>query len=151
MNRAKWDNLWRMRRSYGPPNDSEARRRYAALEPDRLTQVKKMVQAAPTKYHRRVARRRLLVQRTFPSAPRLNMAIVTNPIVEALQDRFASQIRRDPRMILFGSTKESDVVAMQSSFEDGSSLVIASDALFSLCSHLTWINAVVVARGPRHQ
>jgi hypothetical protein len=109
--------------------DSEAWRRYAALEPARLAQIKQMAESAPTEYHRRRIRRRLLVQRLVPSAFDRNMAIVTNPIVETLLTRFKSQIERDPRMILFGSTKESDVVAMQSSFDDESSLVIASDGL----------------------
>jgi hypothetical protein len=141
---AKFNNLKSMRRMYGPANDSEACHRYAALEPNRRAQMKQIVDAAPTEHLRSQSRRLLLVQRLVPSAMDQNMAFLTNPIVDALLSHFSARLQRDPRMILFGLTKECDVVAMQSSFDDYSSLVIASDALFSFCNHLTGLNELWV-------
>ncbi len=125
---------------YGPPDGSEARRRYAALEPDRLRQLELLAQSAPTPRLRARVAEGLEFQRSHQRAGNLITASLSNPIVESFIARFPDRLLRDPRMILFRSSKEDEVVAVESEYSDGSSLVLISDALFSMCSYLASIN-----------
>src|SRR5690348_2835203 len=54
-------------------------------------------------------------------------------IERALRGPLASHIVRDPGLLRYGISDEEDAAAHVQGFDDGSGLVLASDALLSMC------------------
>ena len=128
-------------------SQSEAQRRYSLLAPDRKRHLQQLSEGAAafpemTKRLRQVADFVDAEPTGFDLSNEYLRVVHSDPVIAALKTMRIGDLAHDPERLLFGTLLSDEVMAEMSPLSDGSGLVLISDALMSLCIHMSQVNAL---------
>jgi hypothetical protein len=128
-------------------SQAEAQRRYSLLAPDRRRHLQQLSEGAAafpemTKRLQQVADFVDAEEAGFDLPNEYLRVVHSDPMIAALKTMQISGPAHDPERLLFGTLLSDEVMAEMSPLSDGSGLVLISDALMSLCIHMSQVNAL---------